>query len=124
MPALRAWLAVPFLTISRWRWVLAALACVAVALIWGKAASWLPLLTLLGAPRRVPAPPDEPDPARSALDAHRAASEADRALAGVAAGSAAREAQGATAAATDPLAEVVARVEARAGTPRTTRGGQ
>lgn len=112
---MRAWLAAPGpLGVTRGRWALALLACIGVALVYRPAAAWLGLLPLLGAPRRHPDPPDPPDPARDALRGHVAARETDRALAGVAAESAAREAQGREAAATDPIAEVRARVEGRA----------
>lgn len=83
--------------------------------------AWLSLLPLLGAPRRVPSVDWTPDPARDALRGHEAAQETDRALAGVQAESAAREAAGAQAAATDPIAEVAARVEARGRLPERHR---
>ena len=114
MTALRRWLAAPGpLGVSRWRWLLTALACLGVAVLWRPLMAWLPLSWLLGAPRRIPASDPAPDPARPAQDAHSAALETDRALRGVQAESAAREAAGAQAARTDDADEVAARVAAR-----------
>lgn len=113
-----AWLRADFRGRPRYVWLLCAALLAGALAWWGwPALAGLPLAAaaLVRASRWVqPREPSRPDPARDALRAHESASETDRALAGVAAESAARETAGATAAATDPIAEVRARVEGRA----------
>lgn len=93
---MKAWLLADFRGRPRWVW-LVCLALIGLAALWWNwaALSGLPIAILaLLKPSRVPQPADVPDPARAAQDAHRAALETDRALAGVARESAQREAQG------------------------------
>lgn len=113
-----AWLLAPWHGRPRWVWLLCA-ALLVGASAWRWQAGVCALFGAVNALRRprAPQPADVPDPARPAQDAHRAAQETDRALAGVARESAQREAQGAQAAATDPADEVAARVAARGRRP-------
>lgn len=115
---MRAWLAAPGPGgWSRWRWLGVVVACVGIALLWRPALAWLGVLPLLAAPRRVRGAEHAPDPAPPAQDAHRAASETVDALRHVAAEERAAGEQARDRAASDPIDEVVARIEGRAREP-------
>lgn len=91
------WLLAPFHGRPRGAWLLCGALLAGAVAWWGWATlAALPVALLaLWRPRSVaPREPARPDPARDAQDAHRAALETDRALAGVGRESAQREAQG------------------------------
>lgn len=116
-----AWLLAPWHGRPRWAWLLCAALLAGAAAWWGWATLAALPVALLGLWRPRSVAPREPAgtdvAARDALRGHEAASETDRALAGVQAESVVREAQGAQAAATDPADEVAARVAARGRKP-------
>lgn len=120
MTPILAWLRAPF-GVAWWRWAVAAgLAALAVLVFRSWASAGWGLLGFARLPRRAVTyeTPEDAARARDALRGHETAQATDRALSGVAAESAVREAAGATAAAEDDIDTVRQRVEARA------RGGK